>query len=650
MSTITVGLPDGRTLEVPAGATVLDVAREIGEGLARAALAGRIAGELVDLRQPLLGDVSKLEIVTSRDPDGADVIRHSAEHVMADAVKRLFPEAQVDVGRADHSEKFQYDFKVAEPFSPEDLEKIEAQVRKIVKEKSPFAREEVSREDARALFAELGEELKLSRLDDIPEGAPITLFRHGEFVDLCRGPHVQNAKQIGAVKLLEAAGAYWRGDESNPMLQRIYGTAFATKQELQEHLERIEEAKKRDHRRVGPQLELFHLDPLSPGSPFFLPKGMVLYNGLVDFVKALYPKYGYHEVMAPQLFRADIYKTSGHYQNFHDDMFWFAGADEGEELGVKGMNCPGHCRIFSVKKRSYRELPLRLAEFSRLHRNERSGTLTGLARVRSFAQDDAHIYCEHDQVETEIHRFFEMMTEVYTALGLEGVEINLETRPEQGFIGEPADWEVGERQLEAAVRSAGYDCGVNPGEAAFYGPKIACDFRDVLGRSWTLGTLQIDMAMPGRFGLRYIGRDGQEHQPAMLHRAVLGSIERFLAVYIEHTGGDFPLWLAPVQVALLPITDRHAEYAGKVRDALEAAGIRVSLDDRSEKLGFKIREAELQKIPIMAVLGDQEQEQGTVTPRVRSDESRGGEGVSVDTFVSDLAEQVARRQVTPGSA
>ncbi len=645
MSNLAVGLPDGRTLSVPTGATVLDVAREIGAGLARAALAGRIEGELVDLRAPLRDDVARLEIVTAKDPQGALVIRHSAEHVMADAVKRLFPAAQVDAGRADHSEKFQYDFKVAEPFTPEDLERIEAEMRKIVKEKSEFVREEVSREEAKRLFLEAGEHLKVSRLDDIPEGETITLFRHGDFVDLCRGPHVQTTKQIGAVTLLEAAGAYWRGDERNEMLQRIYGTAFATKQELAEHLQRLEEAKERDHRRVGAQLELFHLDPLSPGSPFWLPKGMVVYNGLVDFVKSLYPKYGYQEVMLPQLFRSEIFKTSGHYDNFRDDMFWFEGADEGEELGVKAMNCPGHCRLFNAKKRSYRELPLRLAEFSRLHRNERSGTLTGLARVRSFAQDDAHIYCEPDQVENEIHRFFEMMSEVYGALGLEGVEINLETRPEEGFIGEVADWERGERQLEEAVRSAGYACGIKPGEAAFYGPKIACDFKDVLGRSWTLGTLQVDMGMPGRFGLRYVGRDGGDHQPAMLHRAVLGSIERFLALYIEHTGGDFPLWLAPVQVALLPITDRHAEYAHKVRAALEAAGLRAHLDERSEKLGFKIREAELQKIPVMAVIGDQEVQQGTVTPRFRRDAERGGDAVSVDAFVTDLAEQVARRQV-----
>jgi threonyl-tRNA synthetase len=643
MSEIQVGLPDGRTLTVPAGSTVLEVAEKIGKGLARAALAGRIEGRLVDLREPLAHDVS-LQIVTDRDPQAGEVIRHSAEHVMADAVKRLFPGAQVDVGRTDHAEKFQYDFKVERAFTPEDLERIEAEMRRIVAEDPPFTREVVSRAEAKRLFTSLGEELKLSRIDDIPEGQPITLFRHGDFVDLCRGPHVRRAGQIGALKLLEAAGAYWRGDERNPMLQRIYGTAFATQAALDEHLRLAEEAKERDHRRLGVQLGLFHLDPLSPGSPFWLPKGMAVYNGLVEFIRSLYPKYGYQEVMAPQLFRADLFKTSGHYENFHDDMFWFAGADEGEELGVKAMNCPGHCHLFGLTKHSYRELPLRFAEFSRLHRNERSGTLTGLARVRSFAQDDAHIYCEPEQVESEIHRFLEMLAEVYGALGLSDVSYAVSTRPETGFIGDPADWARAEQQLEAAVESAGHACGRKPGEAAFYGPKVEVDVRDAIGRAWTLATIQLDMAMPGRFGLRYIGRDGKEHQPAMLHRAVLGSLERFIALYIEHTRGDFPLWLAPVQVGVLPIADRHHEYAEKVASALRGAGIRVTVDDRAEKLGFKIREAELQKIPVMLVLGDQEAQAGTVNPRWRRERAAKSEPIAVDAFVTDLAARSARRE------
>jgi threonyl-tRNA synthetase len=641
MSALAVRLPDGTRLSVPAGSTVLTVAEQIGPGLARAAVAGRIDARLVDLRTPI-ADGASLEIVTLRDPAAGEVIRHSAEHVMADAVKRLFPSVQIDVGRSDHSEKYQYDFKTERPFTPEDLAQIEEEMGRIVAEKAPFEREVVDREAARALFDSLGEELKVSRLGDIPAGESITIFRHGAFVDLCRGPHVQHAGQIGAFKLLEAAGAYWRGDESNPMLQRIYGTAFATKRELEEHLARIEEARRRDHRRIGAELGLFHLDALSPGSPFYLPKGMILYNGLVDYIKSLYPKYGYQEVMSPLLFRADLFKTSGHYEKFHDDMFWFEGADEGEELGVKGMNCPGHCRIFSLGKRSYRELPLRLAEFSRLHRNERSGTLTGLARVRAMAQDDAHIFCEPEQIQGEVDRFFHMVTEVYEALGLPPFEIFLETRPEE-FIGEPADWEAAERMLLDAVTGAGYECRIKPGDAAFYGPKVACDFSDVLGRSWTLATLQLDVGMPTRFGLRYIGADGQDHQPAMLHRAVLGSLERFLAIYIEHTGGDFPLWLAPVQVAILPITERHLDYGRKVQAALVDAGIRAELDERNEKLGFKIREAELQKVPVMAVVGDDETSRGTVTPRRRGRSKKGGEAMGLEAFAASLTEEIQRR-------
>jgi len=559
-------------------------------------------------------------------------------------VKPLFLEAKVDAGRSDHTEKFQYDFEVARPFTPDDLAKIEDEMRRILAEGATFSREVLSRDEAHALFSSLGEELKLSRLADIPAGEEITVFRHGRFADLCRGPHVQHTKQIGAIKLLESSGNYWRGDERNPMLQRIYGTAFATQKQLDEHLAAVEQAKARDHRRVGVQLKLFHLDPISPGAPFWLPRGMALYNGLVGFVRSLYPKYGYQEVMAPQLFRAELFKTSGHYDNFRDDMFWFAGADEGEELGVKAMNCPGHCHLFGLEKRSYRELPLRLAEFSRLHRNERSGTLTGLARVRTFAQDDAHIYCEPEQLESEIHRFFQMLREIYDALGLSSIEVNLETRPEQGYLGDPADWERAQQDLLEGVRSAGYACGIKPGDAAFYGPKIACDVRDTIGRAWTLGTLQLDMAMPGRFGLRYIGRDGKEHQPAMLHRAVLGSLERFIALYIEHTAGDFPLWLAPDQVVVLPIADRHHEYAGKVHAALTAAGLRAQIDDRAEKLNYKIREAELMKIPVMAVIGDQEQAAGSVAPRYRGKGERSAAPSSLDAFVAELSARVARRE------
>ncbi len=640
MTEIRVRLPDGKTLGVPEGSTLLDVAGQIGKGLARAALAGRIDGQLVDLRVPLRHDAA-IEIVTKKDPAAGEVIRHSAEHVMADAVKRLFPDAQIDVGRSDHSEKFQYDFLVERPFTPEDLERIEKEMGTIVAEKSTFSREVVSRDEARAWFQGQGEELKVSRLEDVPEGEDITLFRHGDFVDLCRGPHVQRADQIGAWKLTDVAGSYWRGDERNPMLQRIYGTAFASRAELEEHLERLEEARRRDHRRVGTDLELFQIDAISPGSPFYLPKGVLLYNGLIDFIRSLYPRYGYQEVITPQLFRTELFKISGHYELFGDDMFLLEG-DEGEELALKPMNCPGHCHLFQSHKHSYRELPVRMAEFSRLHRNERSGTLTGLSRVRSMAQDDGHIFCEPSQVPEELDAFFAMTREVYEALGLTGVEVGVSTRGEE-FAGDPADWDVAERTLQEAVERAGFDCILKPGAAAFYAPKVEFDFRDVLGRPWTLATLQIDVAMPGRFGLQYVGSDGDLHQPAMLHRAVLGSLERFIALYIEKTGGDFPLWLAPEQARVLPIAERHLGYARSVAQKLVDAGVRAGVDSRNEKLGFKIREAEVRKIPIMLVVGDQEEDRGTVTPRRRHGSQGASNAVPLDALVAELVREIEAR-------
>jgi len=642
---LSVTLPDGNRLDLESGSTVLTVAEQIGPGLAKAALAGRIDGELVDLRTPLPGDAA-VEIVTARDPEGGEVIRHSAEHVMADAVKRLFPDAQVDAGRADHAEKFQYDFLVERPFTPEDLERIGEEMQRIIGEDAGFERRVVSREEAHALFAEKGEELKLSRLGDIPDGEEISLFQHGDFVDLCRGPHVQHAGQIGASTLLEVSGTYFRGDESGPKLQRIYGTAYASKKELGQYLTRLEEARKRDHRRVGAELGLFMLDPvLSPGAPFYLPKGVALYNGLCDFMRDLYPRYGYEEVITPQLFRSELFKRSGHYEKFHDDMYWFEGSDDEEELGVKAMNCPGHCHLFSTGKRSYRDLPIRWAEFSRLHRNERSGTLNGLTRVRTFAQDDGHVYCTPEQVAGEVDAFFEMVREVYDKLGLEGVEMAVSTRSDQ-FLGEPEDWDVAETALIEAVKRAGFECRIKEGDAAFYAPKVEADFRDVLGRAWTLGTIQIDMAMPGRFGLRYVGSDGELHQPAMLHRAVLGSIERFIGIYIEHTGGDFPYWLAPVQVTVLPISEKQTEYANSVKGHLLGRGVRVEVDTRSETLGFKIRDAEKQKVPLSLVVGEQEAQAGTVSPRLRKSKDK-IEAMALDAIADQLAAANAARSMGP---
>ncbi len=628
-------------MRVPEGTTPLELAQRIGPALARDAVAGKLDGEWVDLRAPLRRG-GCLRLITTREPEGGEVLRHSAEHVMADAVKRLWPATQIDVGRTDHSEKFQYDFDIPVRIKPEDLEAIEAEMRRIVEQGEPFEREVVSADEARKLFASMGEELKVSRIDDIPAGAEITLFRHGSFVDLCRGPHVQNTGQIGAFKLMQLAGSYWRSDERNKMLQRISGVAFASKKELAQHLRRLEEARRRDHRRLGAELELFQFHEWSPGSAFYLPKGLVLYRGLVQYMRELYRKYGYQEVMCPQIFSTELYKTSGHYELFKDDMFLMHG-DEQEEIGLKPMNCPGHALVFRSRKRSYRELPLRLAEFTQLHRNERSGSLLGLTRMRSFAQDDAHIFCEPDQVESEIDRFFEMTREVYRDLGLTGVEVSVSTRGDES-IGEPADWDRAERALSESVKRAGYECRTKPGEAAFYAPKVEFDFHDVLGRAWSLATIQIDMAMPGRFGLRYIGADGQEHQPAMLHRAVLGSLERFIAIYIEHTAGDLPLWLAPVQASVLPVAERHAEFAHKVLDVLQGAGVRVELDDRNEKLGYRVRGAEMQKIPYILVVGDREQSDSTVSVRRRH--RKGQQTVSVDEFRRQIEEEIMTRGIS----
>ena len=453
-SQIELELPDARTLTVPADATPLDVAREIGRGLAKAALAGELDGKCFDLRAPL-GRGGRFRVITARDPEGGEVIRHSAEHVMADAVKRLWPSTQIDVGRTDHAEKFQYDFDIPVRVGPDELEQIEAEMARIIAEDSGFERQVVSRDEAQRLFEETGERLKVSRLDDIPEGEEITLFRHGDFVDLCRGPHVQRAKQIGAFKLTEVGGSYWRGDESNPMLQRIYGVAFASPKQLDEWLERLEEAKRRDHRRLGAELELFLLHEWAPGAPFFLPKGMRLFNTLCDYVRGLYPKYGYDEVLAPQLFDMEMFRISGHYDMF-PDMYKVSGEGD-EQIGVKPMNCPGHCLIFQSRKRSYRELPIRLAEFSRLHRNERSGTLLGLTRVRAMSQDDAHEFCEPEQLPDELDRMLAMMREVYADLGLSGVDMYVATRPEQ-YIGDPDDWVRGERLLGLAGRLRVPDC------------------------------------------------------------------------------------------------------------------------------------------------------------------------------------------------
>jgi threonyl-tRNA synthetase len=616
---ISLTLPDGSVRSVPPGTTPLEVAAGIGPRLAKDAVGAELDGHKIDLRQPLHAG-GAFRIFTTKSPESGEFIRHSAEHVLADAVKRLWPEVEIDAGRKDHTEKFQYDFRFSRAFTPEDLAKIEDQMRAILAEKSVFERVEVSREEAARIFAEMGESLKVERLKEIPEGEAITLYRHGRFTDLCRGPHAQHAGQIGAVKLLEASGVYWKGDEANERLQRIYGTAFGSEKEMAEHMERLEQARARDHRRIGQELDLFSFNPAAPATPFLHPRGAFIYNALIDYVRELYGRYGYGEVITPQILDVELWKTSGHYDNYHDAMF-FTEVDE-KQFAVKPMNCPTHCLIFGTKLRSYRDLPVRYADFGRLHRYERSGVTNGMFRVRSFCQDDAHIFCTEEQIEAEVVGVAEMILELYRTFGFEGAEIEVSTRPEKR-LGADELWDRAEGALKSALDKRGMAYRINPGDGAFYGPKIDFHVHDALGRSWQLGTVQLDYQMPQRFGLEYVGADGATHTPVMIHRAMLGSIERFLAILIEQTAGAFPLWLAPVQAVVLPVSEKFLEYGEEVRAALAAAGVRAELDGRNEKLGYKIREAQLQKVPYMLVVGAREQEEKTISVRRRAGDDLG---------------------------
>jgi threonyl-tRNA synthetase len=622
---------------VPAGTTPLAVAAAIGPRLAKDAVGAELDGRKVDLRLPL-STGGAFRIFTTKSPEAGEFIRHSAEHVLADAVKRLWPEAEYDAGRQDHSEKFQYDFRFPRPFTPDDLVKIEDKMREVLAEKSGFERLEVSRAEAERIFREMGESLKVERLKDIPEGETITLYRDGRFTDLCRGPHVQSLAQVGAVKLLEASSVYFKGDERNERLQRIYGTAFGSEKELAEYLAQVELSRARDHRRLGQELDLFSFNPLAPAMPFLHPKGASIYNALIDYVRELYATYGYGEVITPQILDVELWKTSGHYDNYRENMF-FTDADE-RQMAVKPMNCPTHCLIFATRLRSYRDLPIRYADFGRLHRYERSGVTNGLFRVRSFQQDDAHIFCTEEQIESEVLAVTEMILEVYRTFGFDGARIELSTRPAKR-IGSDELWDRAEASLARALESRGIPFQVNPGDGAFYGPKIDFHVQDALGRSWQLGTVQLDYQMPQRFGLKYVAADGAEHQPVMIHRAMLGSVERFLAILIEQTAGAFPLWLAPVQAVVMPVSEKFVEYGEKVRAELAAAGVRVELDGRNEKLGYKIREAQVQKVPYMLVVGAREQEDGTVAVRRRAGEDLGA--LAVAAFLARMGEQVASR-------
>ena len=613
MDSIHVTLPDGKSVDVRAGTGIDEIA--LSAGVRKAAIAAKVDGRLVDLTGTLDRDCA-LEFILPDSRDGLDVLRHSTAHLMAQAVQSLFPGTQVTIGPT-IEDGFYYDFKSDRTFSPEDLELIEKRMLELAKADLRVVREEMPRSEAIELFRKIGEDYKVQIIEGIPEER-VSLYRQGDWVDLCRGPHVPSTAAIKAFKLTSIAGAYWRGDSRNEQLQRIYGTAWANRKDLDAYLKRIEEAKQRDHRRLGPALDLFSLHPIAPGSPFFHPKGTIIYNLLVEYIRGLYGRYGYSEVVTPLIYKTDLWKTSGHYEAFRDDMFLMNVHDG--EYGVKPMNCPGHCYLFAARKYSYRDLPIRYADFSRLHRFEPSGVLSGLTRVRSFAQDDAHIYCTPEQLDAELEQFVAMTKEVYKVFGFDRIEVTLQTRPEK-FLGRIESWDAAEAALRHCLERAGFTVEVLPGEGAFYGPKIGFDFRDVLERSWTLATVQIDCAMPERFGLRYVTPEGTEATPIMLHRAILGSIERFIAILLEHCAGAFPLWLSPVQLKILTVTDDQREYATRVLAQLRKAGWRVELDGRNEKLGYKIREAQLAKIPYALVIGDKEVAAETVAPRRRGGEN-----------------------------
>jgi threonyl-tRNA synthetase len=622
-----VVLPDNSELELPDGATGLDAARAIGPKLAEQAVLVRSNGDVRDLRLPL-DDGLRIQILTTRDredPDALYVLRHSAAHLLAEAARRLYPGTKVAIGPPIEN-GFYYDFEFPEPISEDDLPRLEEEIRREIEEGREWERSEVDREEARRYFEQEGEPYKVELVDSVD--GDISFYKQGDFVDLCRGPHLQDSKPIKAVKLLSLAGAYWRGDETKPQLTRVYGTAFYDPKDLEEHLRRLEEAKRRDHRRLAKDLGLVDFSELAPGMPFWHPRGMVIWNVLEDLRRRENAKRGYNEVRTPQLYDSDLWRTSGHWDKFRENMFTLEA--EGHEYGLKPMNCPGHCVLYGQTPHSYRELPLRLAEAGNLHRNELSGTLHGLLRVRHFVQDDAHIYCTPEQVEDEVLGCLDYAFYLYELLGLD-VRAELSTRPENR-LGTDEEWDKAEGALAAALERQGLAYRVSEGEGIFYGPKIDMHMSDSLGRSWQISTIQLDFQMPARFGLSYQGDDNAEHTPVMIHRALLGSLERFIGIYLEHTGGDLPVWLAPEQVRVLPVSDPYRADAESLADDLRVHGFRASVDEREETLGRRIRDAELFKIPFVVVWGERESLESLALRR------RGGEQVTVswETLLSEL--------------
>jgi threonyl-tRNA synthetase len=617
MANITLTLPDGATREVPAGTTALDVARSISERLAKKALAAKVDGRVIDLSRPLVAD-AKLEIILEGTPDGLEVQRHSTAHIMASVVQKLFPGTKVTIGpTVEHG--FYYDFDPPAPFAPGDLERIEAAMRDVVRANHSFVRKEVSRDDAIALFRDLGETYKVEIISAIPATDKITLYQHGDWVDLCRGPHIPATGRAGAFKLDRVAGAYWRGDERNKMLQRIYGLCFGTDKELKEHLARIEEAKKRDHRRVGKDLDLFSMDEdVGGGLVLWHPKGARIRLLVEDFWREEHLASGYEVVYSPHIAKVDLWNTSGHTSFYKDNMF--AGMEvEGHDYLCKPMNCPFHVKIFKSRVRSYRELPLRFAELGTVYRYERSGVLHGLLRVRGFTQDDAHLFCAPDQVKDELASTLQFCLRILKTFGFEDFRVTLSTRPKD-FVGAVENWDLAERYLKEAIEAAGLAYTVDAGGGAFYGPKIDMQIKDVLGRAWQCSTIQLDFSLPERFDLRFSSKGGTLERPIMIHRALLGSIERFFGVLLEHYAGALPPWLAPVQARVVTVSERHDAWAAEVQRTLSAEGFRVDRDDSGEKLGAKIRAAQLEKIPYMLVVGDREVAERAVAPRARTGE------------------------------
>ncbi len=632
-----ITLPDGSQRQFEQPVTVLDVAQSIGSGLAKATIAGYVNGRLVDASTVIDQDAD-LQIVTAKDEEGVEVIRHSTAHLLAQAVKELFPSAQVTIGPVIEN-GFYYDFAYERPFTPEDLKAIEKKMQQLVSENIEIKRSVMSRDEAVAFFRNLGEQYKAEIIESIPANEELSLYSQGDFTDLCRGPHVPSTGRLKAFKLMKIAGAYWRGDSNNEMLQRIYGTAWADKKALKDYLHRLEEAEKRDHRKLGKALDLFHSQEEAPGMVFWHDKGWTVYQQVEQYIRNKLRLHGYGEVKTPQVVDRSLWEKSGHWDKFGDMIF--TTHSESRDYAIKPMNCPCHVQIYNQGLKSYRDLPIRMAEFGSCHRNEPSGTLHGLMRVRNFVQDDAHIFCTEEQIQDEVSAFIDLLFEVYKDFGFEDVIIKLSTRPENR-VGDDAVWDKAEQALEQALNAKKLDWQLQPGEGAFYGPKIEFSLKDCLGRVWQCGTIQVDFSMPGRLDATYIAEDGSRQTPVMLHRAILGSLERFIGILIEHHAGTFPLWLAPVQIAVMNIADRQAEYCRKICEELEKQGFRVKIDLRNEKIGFKIREHSMQRVPYLLIIGDKELEDGTIAVRSQKGENLGS--MAIRDFTERLRNEIEERK------